>query len=129
MLGPNPSELALVPTVDAESLNPASHQLPKTDVVLDSSFDPNLVADRYSANRGRLSVESEPAIGRLVLGGAVRLSLTGRRLGSSTTAATSGSAVACPPAAPVSAESGSVHGVHRPFSTHILKHSSCANHG
>jgi len=53
MLGRNPSEPSLFQMVDVESLVPENHQLRKIDAVLDLSFVPAVVAECYSANRGR----------------------------------------------------------------------------
>ncbi len=68
MLGRNPSEPALFQMVDVESLVPANHQLRKIDAVLDLSFVPEVVAECYSANRGRPSIDPELAVRMMVLG-------------------------------------------------------------
>jgi len=68
MLGRNPSEPALFQMVDVESLVPANHQLRKIDAVLDLSFVPEVVAECYSANRGRPSIDPELAVRMMLLG-------------------------------------------------------------
>jgi transposase len=68
MLGRNPSEPALFQMVDVESLVPANHQLRKIDAVLDLSFVPEVVAECYSANRGRPSIDPELALRMMLLG-------------------------------------------------------------
>jgi transposase len=68
MLGRNPSEPTLFQMVDVESLVPASHQLRKIDAVLDLSFVPEVVAECYSANRGRPSIDPELALRMILLG-------------------------------------------------------------
>jgi len=68
MLGRNPSEPALFQMVDVESLVPANHQLRKIDAVLDLSFVPEVVAECYSANRGRPSIDPELALRMMMLG-------------------------------------------------------------
>jgi len=68
MLGRNPSEPTLFQMVDVESLVPASHQLRKIDAVLDLSFVPEVVAECYSANRGRPSIDPELALRMMLLG-------------------------------------------------------------
>jgi len=68
MLGRNPSEPALFQMVDVESLVPANHQLRKIDAVLDLGFVPEVVAECYSANRGRPSIDPELALRMMMLG-------------------------------------------------------------
>jgi transposase len=68
MLGRNPSEPSLFQMVDVESLVPANHQLRKVDAVLDLSFVPETVAECYSANRGRPSIDPELALRMMLLG-------------------------------------------------------------
>jgi len=68
MLGRNPSEPALFQMVDVESLVPANHQLRKIDAMLDLSFVPEVVAECYSANRGRPSIDPELALRMMLLG-------------------------------------------------------------
>jgi transposase len=68
MLGRNPSEPSLFQMVDVESLVPANHQLRRIDAVLDLSFVPEVVAECYSANRGRPSIDPELALRMMLLG-------------------------------------------------------------
>jgi transposase len=68
MLGRNPSEPALFQMVDVESLVPENHQLRKIDAVLDLDFVPEVVAECYSANRGRPSIDPELALRMMLLG-------------------------------------------------------------
>jgi len=68
MLGRNPSEPSLFQMVDVESLVPANHRLRKIDAVLDLSFVPEVVAECYSANRGRPSIDPELALRMMLLG-------------------------------------------------------------
>jgi transposase len=68
MLGRNGSEPSLFQMVDLESLVPANHQLRKIDAVLDLSFVPETVAECYSANRGRPSIDPELAVRMMLLG-------------------------------------------------------------
>jgi len=68
MLGRNPSEPSLFQTVDVDSLVPANHQLRKIDAVLDLRFVPEVVAECYSANRGRPSIDPELALRMMLLG-------------------------------------------------------------
>jgi len=68
MLGCNPSEPALFQMEDVGSLVPANHRLRKIDVVLDLSSVPEVVAECYSANRGRPSIDPELALRMMLLG-------------------------------------------------------------
>ncbi len=68
MLGRNPSEPSLFQMVDVESLVPANHQLRKIDGVLDLSFVSEVVAECYSASRGRPSIDPELALRMMLLG-------------------------------------------------------------
>ena len=74
MLGRNPSEPALFQMVDVESLVPANHQLRKIDAVLDLGFVPEVVAECYSTNRGRPSIDPELARRMMLLGALYDLS-------------------------------------------------------
>jgi len=68
MLGRNSSEPSLFQMVDLERLVPDNHRLRKIDAVLDLSFVPETVAECYSANRGRPSIDPELALRMMLLG-------------------------------------------------------------
>lgn len=68
MLGRNGSEPSLFQMVDLERLVPDDHWLRKIDAVLDLSFVPEAVAECYSANRGRPSIDPELALRMMLLG-------------------------------------------------------------
>lgn len=67
MLGRNPSSPSLFQMVDVESLVPQGHVLRKIDGVLDLNFVPDVVAECYSAGRGRASVDPELALRMMLL--------------------------------------------------------------
>ena len=68
MLTRNSSKPALFQMVDMESLVPSDHVLRKIDAVLDLSFVPDAVAECYSAERGRPSIDPELALRMMLLG-------------------------------------------------------------
>lgn len=68
MLGRNRSEPALFQYVNVEELVPGNHFLRKVDAVLDLSFVREVVAECYSASRGRPSIDPELALRMMLLG-------------------------------------------------------------
>ena len=68
MQGRNSSEPALFQMIDLEALVPAEHWLRRIDAVLDLGFVHEAVAERYSAGKGRPSVDPELALRMMLLG-------------------------------------------------------------
>jgi transposase len=68
MLSRNSSKPALFQMVEMDRLVPSDHLLRKIDAVLDLSFVPDVVAECYSATRGRPSIDPELAVRMMLLG-------------------------------------------------------------
>ncbi len=68
MLGQNPAQPAFFQMVDLESLVPANHRLRQIDAALDLRFVREALAECYTPQRGRPSIDPELAVRMMILG-------------------------------------------------------------